>query len=115
MNTNIKFHIVSDKTISARYIKKNILKKIANNNLAKSNCIIVIGGDGFMLKTLIKFYKFKKPFYGLNSGSYGFLMNKFFRRNFIKKLKKIHSITINPLEMLVKKKNNQVKKSISPK
>ena len=113
MNSNIKFHIVSDKTISARYIKKNILKKTANYKLAKSNCIIVIGGDGFMLKTLIKFYKFKKPFYGLNSGSYGFLMNKYSHKNFLKNLIKIKSISINPIEMLVKNKNNQLKKSIA--
>ena len=25
-----------------------------------------------MLQTLKKFYKFKKPFYGINSGNYGF-------------------------------------------
>ena len=30
-----------------------------------------------MLQTLKKFHKFKKPFYGINSGDYGFLMNKF--------------------------------------
>jgi len=113
MISNIKFHILSDKTISARYIKKNILKKIANHKLTKSNCIIVIGGDGFMLKTLIKFYKFKKPFYGLNSGSYGFLMNKYSYKNFLQNLIKIKSISINPIEMLVKNKNNQLKKSIA--
>jgi len=113
MDSNIKFHIVSDKTVSARYIKKNILKKIANHNLAKSNCIIVIGGDGFMLKTLIKFYKLKKPFYGLNSGSYGFLMNKYSHNNFLKNLIKIRSISISPIEMLVRNKNNHLKKSIA--
>ena len=29
-----------------------------------------------MLKIIKKNYKFKKPFYGVNCGSYGFLMNK---------------------------------------
>ena len=66
-----------------------------------------------MLKTLKKFYKYKKPFYGINSGSYGFLMNKFSRKNFLKNLRKTRSISINPLIMLVKKKNNQNKKSIA--
>ena len=60
-----------------------------------------------MLKTLIKFYKFNKPFYGLNSGSYGFLMNRYSQKNFLKNLIKIKSISINPIEMLVKNKNNQ--------
>ena len=113
MNSNIKFHILSDKTIYARHIKKNILKKIANHKLAKSNCIIDIGGERFMLKTLIKFYKFKKPFYRLNSGSYGFLMNKYSHKNFLKNLIKIKSISISPIEMLVRNENNQLKKSIA--
>jgi len=40
-------------------------------------------------------------------------MNKFTRKNFIKNLTKIHSISINPLTMSVKNKNNQIKKSIA--
>ena len=38
-----------------------------------------------MLQTLKKFYKYKKPFYGINSGDYGFLMNKFLRKKYFKK------------------------------
>ena len=113
MNPKIKFHIVSDKTIKSKYIKKNILKKIQTHKLSKANCIIVIGGDGFMLKTLIKYYKYKKPFYGLNSGSYGFLMNKFSKEKFLKNYNKSNPTTINPIEMHVKNKNNQIKRSIA--
>ena len=66
-----------------------------------------------MLQTLKKFYKFKKPFYGVNSGDYGFLMNKFSEKNTIKNLIKAKTISINPLEMIVKNKSNKVKKSIA--
>ena len=62
MNPNLKFHIVSDKTKTSQYIKKNILKKISKHKLSKSNRIIVIGGDGFMLNSLKKYYKFKNHF-----------------------------------------------------
>ena len=66
-----------------------------------------------MLQTLKRLYKFKKPFYGINTGNYGFLMNKFSNNNFIKNLKTSHSIKIYPLQMNVKTKNNQIKKSIA--
>ena len=66
-----------------------------------------------MLQTLKKLYKYKKPFYGINSGNYGFLMNKFSNKNFIKNLKNSHSIKIHPLQMSVKTNNNQLKKSIA--
>ena len=106
-------NIIFDKTINSLKILGDLKKKIKSVSINNANFFIVIGGDGFMLKTLKKFYKYKKPFYGINSGSYGFLMNKFSRNNFLKNLKKIRSISINPLTMLVKKKNNQNRKSIA--
>lgn len=37
--------------------------------------IVVLGGDGFMLRCMAKLWKYGKPFYGLNFGSSGALMN----------------------------------------
>ena len=79
----------------------------------KDNLVIVIGGDGFMLETLKKNKNSKKKFYGINSGNYGFLMNKFSSENIIKNLLKANMISISPLEMIVKNKNNQIKKSLA--
>jgi len=108
-----RIYLVFDKTKSSLKIKAFLTKKIETTTLKKSNIIIVLGGDGFMLQTLKKLYKFKKPFYGINSGNYGFLMNKFSNKNFLKNLKTSHSIKIHPLQMSVKTKDNQVKKSIA--
>jgi NAD+ kinase len=66
-----------------------------------------------MLQTLKKNKNSKKQFYGINSGNYGFLMNKFSTENIIKNLKKAKMISISPLEMVVKNKNNQTKKSLA--
>jgi len=108
-----KAHILFDKTKKSLRILSEIKKKIKSISLNKANFFIVVGGDGFMLKVLKKYYVHKKPFYGINSGTYGFLMNKFNKKNFLKEIKKIHPITINPLIMLVKNKNSQNKKSIA--
>jgi len=111
--TKDKVYLVFDKTKSSLKIKSFLVKKIQRVSLKKSNIIIVLGGDGFMLQTLKKLYKFKKPFYGINSGNYGFLMNKFSNKNFLKNLLTSRSIQIHPLQMSVKTKNNQLKKSIA--
>ena len=66
-----------------------------------------------MLSSLKKYNKYKKPFYGINAGSYGFLMNKFSSKNTVKNLSKAKSVTISPLEMVVKNKFNNNKKSIA--
>ena len=108
-----KIYLVSDKTKISLKIKSQLIKKIEIVSLKKSNIIIVLGGDGFMLQTLKKFYKFKKPFYGINSGNYGFLMNRFSNKDFINNLKTSKNIKIHPIQMIVKNKNNQTKKSIA--
>jgi NAD+ kinase len=108
-----KVYLVFDKTKNSLKIKFSLSKKIQTTSLKKSNIIIVLGGDGFMLQTIKKLYKFKKPFYGINSGNYGFLMNKFSSNNIIKNLSKAKMISISPLEMSVKNKKNQIKKSLA--
>ena len=72
-----KLQIISDKNKKSLSIKNLLLNKIKLNQFKKENLIIVIGGDGFMLQTLKKNKNSNKHFYGINSGNYGFLMNKF--------------------------------------
>jgi NAD+ kinase len=92
--------IIFDKNKKSLNIKKKINKIINKEKLNKSNLVIVIGGDGFMLQTLKKNKNTKKSFYGINSGNYGFLMNKFSEKNFINYISKSKSINISPLEMI---------------
>jgi NAD+ kinase len=107
-----KLLIISDNNSKSIKIKKTIIKKIDKENIKRSNIVIVIGGDGFMLQTLKKNKKSKKSFYGVNSGNYGFLMNKFSKKMIIKNLDKAKTVNISPLEMSVITKN-KVKKSIA--
>ena len=108
-----KLQIISDKNKKSQKIRFLLVNKIKNLNFVKSNITIVIGGDGFMLQTLKKNKDSKKFFYGINSGNYGFLMNKFSSKNMIKNLSKAKMITISPLEMTVKNNNNQTKKYLA--
>ena len=108
-----KFIIISDKNKKSLKIKSFLLKKIKLNSSIRSNLVVVIGGDGFMLQTLKKNRRSNKEFYGINSGNYGFLMNKFSPKNIIKNLINAKMITISPLEMFVKNKNNNLKRSLA--
>ena len=108
-----KLQIISDKNKKSLNIKKIVTDKINSQQFKNNNLVIVIGGDGFMLETLKKNKKLKKQFYGINSGNYGFLMNKFSSKNIVKNLSRANMISISPLEMLVKNKNNQLKKSLA--
>ena len=108
-----KLKIISDKNKKYFKIKNLLIKQLHQYQFKKENLIIVIGGDGFMLQTLKKNKNSKKQFYGINSGNYGFLMNKFSSKNIIKNLFKANMVSISPLEMIVKNKNNQTRKSLA--
>jgi len=108
-----KVQVISDKNLRSFRIKKSLLNIIKKSHLKKTNIIIVIGGDGFMLQTLKKNKRSKKLFYGVNSGNYGFLMNKFSSKNFIKNLTRSKTVSISPLEMTVKNNKNNIKKHIA--
>mgnify|MGYP001168272918 CR=1 FL=1 len=96
--------IISDTNRKSVKIKKSLIKIIKKNSIKKSNLVIVIGGDGFMLQTLKKNKRLSNLFYGINAGNYGFLMNKFSERNTIKNLNRAKMIKISPLEMKVRSK-----------
>ena len=108
-----KIVITSDKNKSSLRIKLKLLKILKKNNLKHNNLNIVIGGDGFMLKTLKKNKDGSKFFYGINSGNYGFLMNKFSQKNILNNLKKAKLISISPLEMRVINKTGLIKTSVA--
>ena len=105
--------IISDNNLKSQKIKNFLVRKLNKSEPPRSNVIIVIGGDGFMLKTLKKHKRSKKFFYGINSGNYGFLMNKLSTKTIIKNLHKSNVISISPLEMIVKNNKNQIKKHLA--
>ena len=104
--------IISDKNKKSKQIKSIIEKKLTRK-IKNLKIVIVIGGDGFMLQTLKKNKNSSKCFYGVNSGNYGFLMNKFSSKNLIKNLLKAKMISISPLEMTVTNSGNLKKKHIA--
>jgi NAD+ kinase len=108
-----KILIISDKNKKSQKIKKILQEKLKKSKNDFSKLIIVIGGDGFMLHVLKKNKHTKRSFYGINSGNYGFLMNKFSSNSIIKNLSKANMVSISPLEMIVKNKSNQTRKSIA--
>ena len=104
--------IICDRNKKSQNIKSILLKKLKGKKI-RSKAVIVIGGDGFMLKTLKKNKNSSNLYYGINSGNYGFLMNKFSPKKTINNLFKAKMISISPLEMKVVNKHGIIKKSLA--
>lgn len=72
-----------------------------------TNFIIVVGGDGEMLRAIHSFYNLNIPFIGINSGSVGFLMNEEFSTDLL--LDNNSAVRLYPLEMRCKTTQNESK------
>jgi len=94
---NLKLHFLFSNNDKSKKLKKKLLKKFKNFPLAKSNIIVVCGGDGFMLRALKKLYKYSIPFFGINCGTIGFLMNQNINFDLRKSISESKSIVVNPV------------------
>jgi NAD+ kinase len=64
---------------------------------AEADVIVALGGDGHMLDTLRRRLKDKKPVYGMNRGTVGFLMNDYEEADLAERLAKAEAVKIRPL------------------
>ncbi len=76
-----------------------LIEKFGQNKVNDADIIICLGGDGFMLECMHKYYKLGKPFYGMNRGTVGFLMNDFSPDHLETRLQEAEPIEIHPLKM----------------
>ncbi len=65
-----------------------------------ADIILTMGGDGFLLRTLHDYVHLNKPFYGLNRGTHGFLLNPFDTgADIAGQLKAAQEVKVHPLRM----------------
>ncbi|HVY86369.1 MAG TPA: NAD kinase [Caulobacterales bacterium] len=64
---------------------------------ADADVIVALGGDGHMLDTLRRRLKDKRPVYGMNRGTVGFLMNDYAEEDLVDRLDKAEKVRIRPL------------------
>lgn len=67
--------------------------------LEDADVIVALGGDGFMLQTLHETLQLDIPIYGLNRGTFGFLMNEFIIEDLEERIEKAVSYDLHPLRM----------------
>jgi NAD+ kinase len=64
---------------------------------ADADFVVALGGDGHLLETLRRRLKDKKPVYGMNRGTVGFLMNDYAEKHLDRRLANASPIKIRPL------------------
>jgi NAD+ kinase len=93
----MKLHFVASNDAADKL--DDLRAKHADAGPLDADIIVALGGDGFMLQTLHRFLPTKKPIYGMNLGSVGFLMNVFSEGGLIERLEKAERAVVHPLRM----------------
>ena len=109
----MKFFFNSSDNIEAKKTQKKFIKKYGQSTPYEADIIVPIGGDGFLLRNIHKYNKFNIPFFGINYGSIGFLMNLKVNRNLEKIINSSQEIRLKPLEMRATNVNKKIFRSIA--
>ncbi len=104
----MKFHFLSSNNPEAKENEKELVKLYGQNSLEDAEYIVPIGGDGLLLKSLHNYSKLNKPFFGINFGSIGFLMNNIINKDLNEIVNHSKKSIFKPLKMSAKSIDNKI-------
>jgi NAD+ kinase len=94
-----KIAFVASDVPEARHALERLVKLYGNADARKADAIVALGGDGLMLQTLHRHLNDRVPIYGMNRGSFGFLMNEYSEEDLRGRLARAEINVIHPLAM----------------
>ena len=98
---NKKICILASEVDVAQEAVADLKKRYPTVPLEEADVIVALGGDGFMLQTLHETLHLNIPIFGMNRGTFGFLMNEFKQTDLDKRIDKSESYKLHPLRMRV--------------
>lgn len=109
----MKFFFNSSDNKEALEAKNKFINIYGQHESKDADIIVPIGGDGFLLKNLHDFNKCNIPFFGIDYGSIGFLMNAKTNENLENIIKNAQEISLKSLEMKATNTKDKVFTSIA--
>tara|TARA_B100001121_G_scaffold147631_1_gene129278 strand:- start:469 stop:1227 length:759 start_codon:yes stop_codon:yes gene_type:complete len=104
----MKFHFLSSDNPEAKKAEKNLIGMYGQNEPDNSDYIVPIGGDGLLLKSLHSLNNLNKPFFGINFGSIGFLMNNIVDKDLNDTVSNAKKSYFKPLKMIATSIDNKI-------
>ncbi|HEY1878892.1 MAG TPA: NAD kinase [Caulobacteraceae bacterium] len=91
--------IASDRP-EAREARSRLAGRYGESEIGEADVIVALGGDGFMLEVLHGNLAARRPIYGMNRGSVGFLMNDYREEDLLARIAAAEEAVIHPLDMI---------------
>lgn len=92
---------------------KLLTKKYGDISEDDADVIVALGGDGAMLDTLRRRFADRKPVYGMNRGTVGFLMNEYSQDDLHARIEAAEQAHLLPLEMVAQDINGKEHRALA--
>ncbi len=97
--TSIRLAFVASDRPEAMEARARLAGRYGDRAEEDADIVVALGGDGFMLEVLHRTLAARRPIYGMNRGSVGFLMNDYSERDLIARIAAAEQAIIHPLRM----------------
>jgi len=79
----------------------------------ESDVIVALGGDGFVLHVVHQYLHLRRPIFGMNCGTVGFLLNVYRPDTLIERIRAAQEVTLHPLRMTAKTMDGKIEESLA--
>ena len=105
---DLRLAFTAANTPEARQALAELNEKYGSVDTKQADVIVALGGDGFLLETLHANRLLQKPFYGMNKGSVGFLLNEYDPENLRSRIAASQRVDLHPLNMMAVTRGGRV-------
>jgi len=109
----MRIHFVASESAEAADALRALTALYGQTSEKDCDVVVVLGGDGTLLETVHRALKLNKPFYGMNRGSVGFLLNPYRIEHLPERLAGAQSVTLYPLRMTAKGSNGKITEALA--
>lgn len=109
----MKIHFVYSSNAKSVSAYKYMVKAYGQAELEEADCVVVLSGDGMVLRAFHETFERKLPIYGMNRGGFGFLTNNYSRDNLIERIQNAVPLKIHPLRVIAERDNGEKSSTIA--
>ena len=109
--TRVAF-VASDRP-EAQEARSRLATRYGGVSIDDAQAIVALGGDGFMLESLHNQIEDRKPIYGMNWGTLGFLMNEYSEEGLLERINAAERTVVHPLRMVAADEHGAVHRALA--
>lgn len=103
----MKIHFVCSSNRKSVVAYRAMVKRYGQCPVCDADCIVVLSGDGMILRAFHESYRHNIPIYGMNCGDVGFLTNDYQESNLPQRIQNALPLKFHPLRAWIKAENSE--------